>query len=254
MSQPTIDLHTLSTSDGSATYTSPTRSHTIVCGVSYPLEVQYRSHELPEDTYIEVNLIPHNAVAQVKERHVESVVRRVLKSVVRGQETPRCMLGVTLQVVDAESDEGVPGGVKAGGQGEGYLEVLAGAINAGVAGCLDGGVQMSGVAGAVVIAVDDEGAVVVWPGVRDRKAATSLHVFGFGRGGECLVVESEGAFEADEWERAESVARRVVFGGVEGDEHADVDMNGGRGRPSLFSVMRQAVETKVANDGRWREE
>ncbi|KAK5102288.1 exosome non-catalytic core subunit rrp46 [Exophiala xenobiotica] len=256
MSQPTIELHTLSTSDGSATYTSPTRSHTILSGISYPLEVQYRSHELPEDTYIEVNIIPHNAVSQVKERHVEEIVRRVLKSVVRSQETPRCLLAVTLQVVDAEVDEEVPGGVKGGGQGEGYLEVLAGAINASVAGCLDGGVQMWGIAGAVVVGVDGEGEVVVWPGSRAQKAARSLHVFGFGRGGECLVVESEGAFEVEDWERAAGMARKVVLGrnkgdgDGDGDEDEDVDMDDDSGRQSLFGVMRQAVEMRVAKDGR----
>lgn len=253
MSQPVIVLHTLSSTDGSATYTSPSSSHTITAGISYPLEVQYRSKELPQDTYIEVNLIPHNSVSQVKERHVEEVVRRLLRSVVRGEETPRTMLQCTLQITDVEVDESLPGGVKGGGQGESYLDTLAGCVNCAMAGCLDGGVQMRGIAGAVVVAVSKGGEIMVWPGLKERKLARSLHVFGYGREEECLLMESEGTFEVEDWQRAEAGARKAVLGRSQvgaGDLDMDIDASW----QSLFEVVRQAVETRVAKDGRWREE
>ena len=253
MPLPTLTLHTLpsTSTNGSATYASPTNSHTLLSAVSYPLEVSYRSRELPEDTYIEVNLVPHNGVAQVKERHVEALVARVLKSVVRGEETPRCMLQVTLQVTECEVDEGLPGGVKGEGQGGTYLEILAGAVNCAVGGCLDSGVQMRGLAGAVLVSVGWRGEVVVWPGLRERKAARSLHVFGYGRGGECLLMESEGVFGVEEWEEAERAARRVVVG-VADSEDGDVEMD--EDEETLFDVMRRAVQVRVEKDGRWRGE
>lgn len=249
---PSIQLHTLQSADGSATYQSP--AHTILCGVNYPLEVQYRSKELPEDTYIEVNLRPHNAVAGVRERHVESIVKRLLQGVVLGEETPRCMLQVTIQVTDVSEDESLPGGVKSGGQGESYLGLLAGAINAAVAGCLDAGVQMRGAAGAAIVAVKRSGELVVWPDTRQVKQAKSVHMFAYGRQGECLVMESEGHFDIDEWEEAEKVVRRVVVGAASTeDEDISMDQGGAEAGNTLLASMRRAVEVRVERDGRWRE-
>ena len=226
---PKIDLHTLHSSDGSATYTSPTNSHTLICGVNYPLEVSYRSKEIPEDTYIEVNLRPHNGVGQVKERHIEQLVKSVLSSIIRGEETPRCYLQCTIQVTQVEEDESLPGGTKGEGQGGSYLEVLAGAVNAAVLGCLDGGVQMRGIAGACVVAVGEEGRMTVWPGLRERKVASSLHVFAFGREGETVLCESEGVFGFDEWVGAEKLAREAVVGrrgcDDDDDQYAPADVN-----------------------------
>lgn len=243
------ELHTLSTADGSATYTSPTQSHTIIAGVNYPLEVPYRSDEIPESTYIQVNLRPHNAVGMVKERHVEELVRTLLQSIVLGEETPRCMLQVTLQVVDAEVDEKLPGGVKSGGQGESYLEVLVGTINAAVLACLDAGVKMRGISGAVLIATMKDGATVTWPNLDQRKLARALHVLAYGREGQCLLFESEGSFHLGAWEQAETAARREVMGSidqVDGDVNMDVQST-----DSVLELMRRCVETRVTKDTRW---
>lgn len=249
---PAIQLHTLQSADGSATYQSSV--HTILCGVNYPLEVQYRSKELPEDTYIEVNLRPHNAVAGVRERHVESIVKRLLQGIVLGEETPRCMLQVTIQVTDVSEDESLPGGVKSGGQGESYLGLLAGATNAAVAGCLDAGVQMRGAAGAAIVAIKRSGELVVWPDTRQVKQAKSVHVFAYGRQGECLVMESEGDFDIDEWEEAERVVQRVVVGAASAeDDDISMDQGGAEAGHTLLASMRRAVEVRVDRDGRWRE-
>lgn len=241
--------HTLSTADGSATYTSPTESHTIVAGVNYPLEVPYRSDEVPDSTYIQVNLRPHNAVGMVKERHVEELVRTLLQSIVLGEETPRCMLQVTLQVMDVEVDEKLPGGVKSGGQGESYLEVLVGAINATVLGCLDAGVKMRGIAGAVLVATIQDGSTVLWPDLKQRKLARALHGLAYGREGQCLLIESEGAFDLVDWEQAETAARRVVIGKADKTD-GDVDIDASL-TDSVFELMRRCVETRVTKDTRW---
>jgi len=243
-----IQLHPLTTSDGSAIYTPPSRSSTLLAGINYPLEVPYRSNEIPEDTYIEVNLRPNNAVGMVKERHIESLVKRVLQSVILGEETPRCMLQCTIQVTDTQIDESLPGGVKSGGQGESYLETLASAVNVAVLGCLDAGVQMLGIAGAVVVSISRDGKIKTWPSLKERKAAESLHVFVFGKDGQNLLFESEGRYEMEQWEAAEDAAKAVVVGRAQQDE--DVTME--EDRESLFATMRHAVEDKVEREGRWR--
>lgn len=250
--QPTLLLRTLSTADGSASYTSPQHSHTTLCGVNYPLEVSYRSKELPEDTYIEVNIRPQNAVAGVKEHHVEQLVTWVLRSVVRGRDTPRTMLQCTLQVTDVEVDESLPGGVKGTGQGESYLELLVGCINAAMLGCLDAGVQMTGIVGAILVAIGKDGKITLWPGLKERKLSSSSHVFGVGQGGELIICESEGNFDIDGWEKASSLARRAVIGrdSYQG-EHVAMDHQDPT-ETSLLDGFRQAVEARVEKDSRWR--
>lgn len=257
---PEVILHTLSNADGSATYSAPNHGYKIVAGVNYPVEVPFRSDEIPESTFIEVNLRPHNGVGMVKERHVEDLVKRTLQTLVLGEETPRTMLQVTLQVMSVETDESLAGGVKGGGQGETYLDILASAFNAAVLGCLDAGVQMKGVAGAAVIGIARNGQVIVNPGVAARKECASLHVFGFHSDGKTLLMESEGKFDLESWKYAAQVARIAVLGHINNTNHAngDVAMNGtndttGNADVSLLDVMRKAMEVRVIKDEQWRQ-
>ena len=238
MSQQSITLRTLRTCDGSATYTTPSSSLSITAGVNYPLEVQYRSKELPESTYIEVSLRPNNAVPSVREHHLESIIARFLASIVLGEATPRCMLQVTLQVVSAQLDESLPGGVK--GQ-PADLELLATSINAAVAACLDAGVQMKTVAGSALVAVQDD-QTVLWPKL-GLKNVRSMHCLAFGRDGACFLVQSEGNFTFDDLEEAERVAKHEVIGSS-GEDDMDIDPS------SLLSQFRKAVEESLNSNVR----
>ncbi|EHY53584.1 exosome non-catalytic core subunit rrp46 [Exophiala dermatitidis] len=265
MEGPKAILHTLVSADGSATYTA-NNGQTIVAGVNYPVEVPYRSDEIPESTFIDVNLRPHNGVGMVKERHVEDLIMRTLQTIVLGDLTPRTMLQITLQVVSVESDESLPGGVKGGGQGETYLDMLASALNASVLGCLDAGVQMKAVAGAALVGIDQEGRLVVGPGVVQRKKCTSLHVFAFTSDGKTVLMESEGQFTLSQWRHAEQVARTAVLGNVnkivtsavnnKQNDDGDVAMNGtnttttenSNSATSVLDVIRKALEARVIKD------
>lgn len=232
-----IVLHPLHNADGSATYTATNNTHTILAGINYPVEVPYRSDEIPDSTYIEINLRPHNGVSMVKERHVEFLVKQTLQSIVRLEATPRMMLQVTLQVARTETDEDLPGGIKDGYQGETYLPVLASALNAAVLGCLDGAVQMKTLAGAALIGVKGDGTLCENPRVAERKQCKSLHVFAFTAEGDLVLVQSEGPFSLGEWNGAQELAKGLV-----------VDM----GDTSLLGVMRQAVEADGTWKARWK--
>jgi exosome complex component RRP46 len=260
---PQIMLHTLREADGSATYSSPNGGYKILAGVNYPVEVPYRSDEIPDSTFIEVNLRPHNGVGMVKERHVEQLIKRTLQAVVLGQETPRTMLQITLQVMSVENDESLPGGIKAGGQGETYLDMLAAALNAAVLGCLDAGVQMRTIVGATVIGLTRDGQVVVNPGVLQRKQCSSLHVFAFNKHGKTLLMESEGKFTMSDWKQADRVARSVVLDHLANTITSDNinDHNGGdvamNGTPdtlarSVIDIFVKALESRVIKDESWR--
>jgi len=262
---PQAELHTLLNSDGSATYTEPGSTYKIIAGVNYPEEVPYRSDEIPESTFIDVNLRPHNGVGMVKERHVEELVKRTLQCIVLGDETPRMMLQATLQVVGVQSDESLPGGIKGGGQGETYLDILPSAINAAVLGCIDAGVQMRTTVGAALIGIDRDGLLILHPNVSQRKRSTSLHVFAFTSDGRVVLMESEGNFKTADWKRAEEVARSAVMGASDvnksnnnNKQNGDVSMNGNVTSESsaicVLDVIRKALEERVIKDGRWRQD
>lgn len=256
---PKAILHTLATADGSATYIAPNNGYQIVAGVNYPVEVPFRSDEIPESTFIEVNLRPHNGVGMVKERHVEELITRTLQTIVLGEETPRAMLQITLQVVSVQSDESLPGGVKGGGQGETYLDLLASALNAAILGCLDAGVQMRAIAGAAVVGIDHNGRLVVGPSVVQRKKCSSLHVFAFTSDGKTVLMESEGKFNMDDWKRAGQAAREAVLGNVNKPDGGDIAMNGtnttsGTSGICTLSVIREALEARVIKDESRRQE
>ena len=263
---PLVVLHTLTNADGSATYSASQQGYKIIAGVNYPVEVTQRSNEIPESTFIEVNLRPHNGVGMVKERHVEHLIKRTLQALVLGEQTPRSMLQVTLQVVSVETDESLPGGVKGGGQGETYLDMLASALNAAILGCLDAGVQMRTIAAATLVGLGrDNSQVVVHPGVVQRKKTSSLHCFAFAKDGKTLLIESEGKFSMDHFKQAEQAARLAILGHLANDTNAsntnkqqngDVAMNG-TGSSSVVSVldvMKKAMEVRVIKDESWRQD
>lgn len=246
---PSINLHPLTTSDGSALYTTPNNTISVLCSVSYPLEIPQRSSELPTTTLIDVNLRPHNAVGGVKERHVESIVKRVLESVVLGEETPRCMLQVGLQIVHMTEDENLPGGVKAGGQGESYLEVLCAAVNAAVAGCLDGSVKMRGILGCILVGMDWEDRIRVWPDLRGEggRNLKSLHVLAVGKEEEILLMESQGRFDVDMFERVQGLAKKMVAGqDITIQDHEDVNVDEHDNTSNLLATFRTSVEKRFA--------
>jgi len=267
MSEPPLAiLRSLDNADGSATYVTPNGSYKLVAGVNYPVEVPYRSDEIPNSTFIEVHLRPHNGVGMIKERHVEELIQRTLQAIVLGEETPRTMLQVTLQVVSVETDESLPGGVKGGGQGETYLDILASAVNAAVLGCLDAGVQMKAVVGAALIGIGPGEQVVVNPGVLQRKQGASLHVFGFSSEGETVLMESEGTFNIQVWKHAEQVARSAILGKAGAERASDItkqngdaalnrtNITSGNSAICVLDVMKKAMEARVIKDERWRQD
>ncbi len=240
--QPTITLHPLTRPDGSATYIHAPTNTTILCGVNFPIEAPAR-FSLPEECYIEVNIRPAAGVGQVRERHLETLVADTLRAVILGEMYPRCMLQLTLQVI---SD-----GAK-GGQGESYLPLLAGLVNAAVSGCLDAGVGMRGTVGAVTLVVTRNDEAKVAESAAELKAARSMHVLAFNSERELVLVESEGRCSLEEWEEVEELGRRTCLGKRPGRGSDDVDMEVEGDTKAMQDVLRAAVETRVMADERWR--
>lgn len=241
MALPTT-LHPLHRASGSATYTSPASNLTILSAVNFPLEVPRRSDELPTSLLIEVNVRPHDGVGMVKERHLEELVRKTLQAVVLVEDYPRCLMQVGLQVLRAErtAEEG-------SSVSDGYQGVLCGLLNATSLGALDAAVGMKEVFVAVLVGVKRTGEVVTEPGMKDRSSCRSLHVFCFGGKSGLLLCESEGRFDMDEWEKAQTSAKQICLG-----LGSDVEMNGSLTGQTLLQSVRGKLEQRVVTDQRWR--
>ena len=106
---------------------------------------------------------------------------------------------------------------------------------------------------ATLISVKENGGVAPSPSAQDLEAATSIHVLAFSSHGDLLVVESEGYFNMDTWEKVYAKARLICHGEKEEDsESEDLSMDLEEDT-KLEDVLRDAVRQKVAAEYRWKQ-
>ena len=107
---------------------------------------------------------------------------------------------------------------------------------------------------ATLIAVDSNGALVMQPSVKQIKLASSIHVLAFSSHGDLLVVESEGEFTIDAWDEVQQKARFICHA-EERDESGSEDVGMKLDDVSeLGTVLKDAVERKVAKEQRWKKD
>ncbi|KAG8526820.1 uncharacterized protein KY384_008249 [Bacidia gigantensis] len=99
------------------------------------------------------------------------------------------------------------------------------------------------------------------PTLKNISEASSVHVLAFSSKGDLLLVESEGEFVVDEWERVYEVAREACLGdrrlGKEdgGDERSrDVEMEEDGDKEGLLWKMQRVVGEKVESEQRWKKD
>lgn len=94
--------------------------------------------------------------------------------------------------------------------------------------------------------------VVADPSPRELEDARSVHVLAFTSRDELLLVESEGDFSLDEWQRAYDAARKICCG-REGGTGTDMVLDGdGRDGPDMRHFLQATMEAKVAEDLWWQ--
>lgn len=107
---------------------------------------------------------------------------------------------------------------------------------------------------ATLIIADSNGTLAVGPSVEQLELASSIHVLAFSSYGDLLVVESEGDFTINTWDKVHQKARLICHQG-DGDENEseseDVSMSLDD-VSKLGNVLRDAVERKVAEEQRWK--
>ena len=108
---------------------------------------------------------------------------------------------------------------------------------------------------ATFVAVDSNGALVMQPSVKQIKLASSIHVLAFSSHGDLLVVESEGEFTIDEWDEVLQKARLICHGEERGESGSeDVSMKVDDVSSELGTVLKDAIERKVAKEQRWKKD
>lgn len=93
----TVSLHALSRSTGSAKVAQD--GYVILCAVNGPHDPPQRRDELPNEASVDVSIRPHDGVPQVRERHLELLVTKVVKNVVLVEDMPRSSVQVAFQIL-----------------------------------------------------------------------------------------------------------------------------------------------------------
>ncbi|KAF4554879.1 Exosome complex component RRP46-like protein [Elsinoe fawcettii] len=261
MTVPEAKLGPLDRADGSATYSHS--GYSVICAVNGPVEVQRRD-EIPDEAAIEVNVRPMIGVGGPKERHIETLIHATLRHIILTHLHPRTLIQITLQILS------VPG-TESDLRPSSHVHLLPSLLNAASLGLLHASIPLSTTLTSAMVSLPSSTTdnAILDPSPAQIKAANSTHVFAFSAKGEALLVESEGSFSIEEWQRAEEVARGACLGlvseGEEGEEDVEMDdgEEGGVGLPGIFGgrkgqnpsvmdVLREAVEERVKEAGKWR--
>ncbi|KAL9129005.1 MAG: hypothetical protein Q9217_002439 [Psora testacea] len=256
---PTGTLSPLDRADGSASYSR--NGYSVIGGVNGPVEVQRRD-ELPEEAAIDVAIRPVSGVAGVRERHLESVLQNTLRQVILVSAHPRTLIQITVQVLASPEDESVVSGLP---QAASSIDILPALFQTAMLALLSTSIPLAMTMTSTLTAIDPQGGLLPNPSARGLSTASSVHVLAFSSLGDLLVVESEGHFSLDTWEKVYTHARRMCLGyeekedggedvGMEElEEQDEQDEQDEQGVTSLHDALRSAVQTKFEKDLKWKE-
>lgn len=122
---------------------------------------------------------------------------------------------------------------------------------------LSAGVPLRSTATSTAVAIlqsDGNPRIVADPSPREIESAKSTHVFAFTSHDELLLVESEGDFTVQDWERACEAAQDICCQPEKGSGANMVldDDSDGPGSINMRQFLRSAIESKVASDLHWK--
>ncbi|KAI4128807.1 MAG: hypothetical protein LQ338_002559, partial [Usnochroma carphineum] len=242
--------------------------YSVLAAVNGPVEVQ-RKDEIPEESAIDVVLRPAAGVGGiprhvgqnqlwmltdlpgVRERHLESIVKKALREVILVSAHPRTLIQITLQVVSTPAEGSGSGGLH---QSASNISLLPALLQSSMLALLSTSLPLCKTLTSTIVAVSPSGELSGEPSAHAVKEALSLHILGFSSHGELLVAESEGAYDVDIWEqvfdRAQSICRGSEAGAPDGT--GDVNMDSSE-QDSLESSLRHGIAEKTATEQRWKE-
>ncbi|KAK1241595.1 hypothetical protein MKX08_001569 [Trichoderma sp. CBMAI-0020] len=241
------ELSHLPKTDGSANFAYG--GYTVTAAVNGPVEAQRRD-ENPFEALVDVNVRPAAGVGGTGERQLEAILQPALRHLIPVRNFPRCVIQVTLQVMETPENAYVNSKVM---QPRLNLGIIPALLHAAILGLLTAAVPMKTVASATCLAITngDGSSVKVDPTPAEIDQARSVHVLGFTADRDLLLAESEGSFSADEWAMVLQTAEKVCCRGQEAGDDAEM---GGYGAESenVQQFMRSVLEAKAAQGLHWR--
>ncbi|KAL7788239.1 ribosomal protein S5 domain 2-type protein [Trichoderma ceciliae] len=247
MAPPTAELSHLPKADGSANFAFG--GYSITAAVNGPVEAQRRD-ENPFEALVDVNVRPAAGVGGTAERQLEAILQPALRHLIPVRNFPRCVIQVTLQVMETPENVYVNTKVL---QPRLNLGIVPALLHAAILGLLTATIPLKTVASATCLAITnaDGSNVKADPTPAEIDQARSVHVLGFTADRDLLLVESEGSFSADEWDLVLQTAERVCCRSQEIENDAEM---GGYGAESenVQQFMRSVLEAKAAEGLHWR--
>ncbi|KAG5913511.1 hypothetical protein E4U42_001087 [Claviceps africana] len=244
---PLAELAPLPKADGSASFSHC--GYAVTAAVNGPIEAPRRD-ENPFEALIDVVVRPAAGVGGTAERQLEAIVQAALRQLIPVRDFPRCMIQVTLQVMETPKNAYHNDKLL---QAQLNLTIIPALVHAAVLALLTAAVPLKAIAVATALAISaDNNDLVVEPSVEEASKAKSVHALAFTSGDEVLLAESSGSFSIEEWDRILEAGQRVCC--QDQTSEIDADMSGGNNvhSASIKSFVRSVMEKKSAADLHWK--
>ncbi|KAK5990904.1 Exosome complex component RRP46-like protein [Cladobotryum mycophilum] len=246
---PTAELSHLPKADGSASFAYC--GYAITAAVNGPVEAQRRD-ENPFEAVVDVNIRPAAGVGGTAERQLEAILEPALRHLIPVKRFPRCVIQITFQVMGAPENAYVNTKIT---QAQLNLGIIPGLLHSAVLGLLTAAIPLKKIASAVTLAIvdDDESSTIkADPSPKEIAEARSVHCLVFTSDDELLLVESEGSFTVEEWDKVLQTGQRICCQSQE-QTGVDTEMGGyGAETQNIKAFMRSVMETKAAEDLHWK--
>ncbi|KAF8429218.1 ribosomal protein S5 domain 2-type protein [Tirmania nivea] len=299
---PTATLSCLHRPDGSASFTY--NSTQILASVNGPMEIRARDEHYSK-AVLEIIVRPSIGVATYREKYLESRLRGALEPIVLKSMAPRTLIQVVVQIVQV-GELGVKKVGATNANEYNPLLLLPSLITPSLLALLDAGVPLTSTLDIFLVTInpsdttddlDSKIHINSYTNPSLLYTSTSTHVLAYSTSisfppdwraregpyyltdeavpdtindspqqGDLVLVESEGSFTWEEWERVEWLTRRECMGlsrrgcvdvDMDVDERVEMELGeggGGRkwGKGMMARLVREVVGNKVGRELRWR--
>ena len=164
----------LNAADGSAKFSLG--NSTIIAGVFGPVPVPIKLEKI-DSAQVVVSLDPLSGTAGVSEKTLADQIKNSIIAMINKCLFPRSSIQINLQIL---AQDGL---------------ILPVALNAAILACIDAGIPINGMVGAISICVNGKGEILLDPDQGEIESCVSRHVFAFEEKSNQLVLqESWGTF------------------------------------------------------------
>ncbi|QUC18305.1 uncharacterized protein UV8b_02546 [Ustilaginoidea virens] len=241
-SEPLAELSPLPKADGSASFSHA--GYVVTAAVNGPIEAPRRD-ENPFEALVDVVVRPSAGVGGPPERQLESIVQSALRQLIPVRDFPRCMIQVTLQVMQT------PGNAYQNTKlvhAQLNLTIIPALLHAAILGVLTAAIPLKTVAAAAAVAVSARSKdLIVDPSPDEADKAGSVHVMAFTSNQELLLAESSGSFSVQDWDKVLETGRQICCQAQ--TSGPDTAMTGAElASPSIKAFIRSVMGKSSAAD------